>query len=73
MSKRVAVILTDEAHEIMWANSSERGRGEWLSQVIITWTAARTIDGVGVMEQIAVRLARLEDLARLAQGGNHDN
>ena len=73
MSKRVAVILTDEAHEIMYQNSSERGRGEWISDVITSWAAARTLDGAGVMEQIAARLARLEDLARLAQGGNHDN
>ena len=57
----------------MYQNSSERGRGEWISDVITSWAAARTLDGAGVMEQIAARLARLEDLARLAQGGNHDN
>jgi hypothetical protein len=69
VSKRVAVVLSDEAHKIMVQNSTERTRGEWISAVILAHIAVRSVEGAGVSERVEARLIRLEDLIRaLPQG-----
>ena len=44
MSKRVALVLSDEALAILDANAGERERGAWVSGVIVNHAQARQVD-----------------------------
>ena len=61
MSKRVALVLSEEALQIIESNSSERTRGEWVSGVLEGWEKGRQVDEKGALERIEARLSRLED------------
>lgn len=67
MTKKVQLVLTDEALEVIDAHApGERKRGEWVSDVLVDYariTAGISVlgnDGDGLLERIDSRLARLE-------------
>lgn len=72
MSKRVALVLSEEALQIIESNSSERTRGEWVSGVLEGWEKARQVDEKGALERIEARLSRLEDVIKRFMEGIHE-
>lgn len=67
MTKKVQLVLTDEALEVIDAHApGERKRGEWVSDVLVDY--ARITAGIstlgsdedGLLERIDSRLARIE-------------
>jgi hypothetical protein len=64
MSKRVALVLSEEALAILDANAGERERGAWVSGVIVNHVQARQVADKGALERVEARLSRLEDAIR---------
>jgi hypothetical protein len=73
MTQKLQLYLTEDAAEIIRQSTTERKRGEWLSNVIVeysrivTGTPAHALDD-GLLERIDGRLANVErQLAVLLQ------
>jgi hypothetical protein len=69
VGKKLQLTLTDEALAILEANSTERKRGEWVSNIIMLY-AALAVDPLdesecGTLEQIAARLGAVEKQLRI--------
>lgn len=62
MSKRVALVLADEALDILDAHASERKRGEFISNLLVDYADRidRTMrDDIGVLERIEAKIDRI--------------
>lgn len=66
MTQKLQLYLSDDAAEIIRQSTTERKRGEWLSNVVVEYT--RIVSGMpapaddtdGVLERIDTRLSNLE-------------
>lgn len=66
MTQKLQLYLSDDAAEIIRQSTTERKRGEWLSNVVVEYTRlvsgmpAQADDTAGVLERIDTRLSNLE-------------
>lgn len=60
-SKKVGLMLSGEALDILNANATERKRGEFISNLLIEWAEGQTPDTEpGILESIAASVRRIE-------------
>lgn len=72
MTQKLQLYLSDEAAEIIRQSTTERKRGEWLSNVVVEYhriiTGTPALADDGLLERIDSRLANVErQLAVLIQ------
>ena len=66
MTQKLQLYLSDDAAEIIRQSTTERKRGEWLSNVVVeynrlvTGMPVQADDTAGVLERIDSRLSNLE-------------
>jgi len=68
MAQRTVLALTDEAVAIIEANATERKRGEFVSNALVSYIRGGTSGDVGILERIEDRLARIEKLLQSKAG-----
>ena len=80
MTQKLQLYLSDDAAEIIRQSTTERRRGEWLSNVvleyhrIVTGEASAPSADAGLLERIDARLANVErQLAVLIQKAPRSN
>jgi len=60
-SKKVGLVLSGEALEVLNANATERKRGEFVSQLLLEWAEGQAGDSEpGILESIAASVRRIE-------------
>ena len=64
MAEKVQFMLSDDAMKVINASASERKRGEWLSNLVITYSSLLhdepDAEQCGVLERIDSKLRRIE-------------
>ena len=75
MTQKLQLYLSDDAAEIIRQSTTERKRGEWLSNVVVEYSritglpAQSADDTTGILERIDTRLARMEKQIALMVAG----
>ncbi len=62
MAQKVQLTLNDEALQIIEANATERKRGEFVSNALVSYAGGGASGDAGILERIETRLARIEKL-----------
>ncbi len=65
--ERMTLSLTSEAIEIVTATATERKRGEWISNAIVSYAQSMQYDDKGALERMEAKIDKL--LALLSKQG----
>ena len=53
------ISLTSEAADIVAANATERKRGEWISNAIVSYAQATEFNDMGALERLEAKIDRM--------------